>query len=324
MAHYLGIDLGGTNIKAGVMDAAGGLLAQATCPTPSTGFDDVVAALVKATDEVVALAGLRRDQIRAAGIGSPGLVDATRGVVRDAPNLPGFREAPLGPALATRFGCPVFVENDANAAAFGEYWAGVGRRKADEPAVRDLILLTLGTGVGGGLVSDGRLLHGGHGMGGEIGHMIVFPDGRLCGCGQYGCLEAHASAGAMVAMAAEVTARGESTVLAAADGGPMTAKRIFEASSAGDAAARRIVAQAADALGLACISLSRILDPQMIALGGGVAAAGDELLQQVRASYRRRDWRLAGSAPVRIDLAVLGNTAGMVGAGSIACNACGP
>ncbi len=323
MPWFLGLDLGGTNIKAGLSDERGNLRSRCARPTPRTNFDAVAAALGDAAVEAVKAAGLNLADVAAAGVGTPGLVDTAAGVVRDAPNLPGFQNAPLGDALARRLGCRVLVENDANAAAYGEFWAGAGRRGAGRgEAVRDLVMLTLGTGVGGGIVSDGRVLHGCRGLAAEVGHMIVTDAGRPCACGQRGCLEAYASAGAVAARAAEAVTAGQSTILSK-HVGPLTAEVVFAAARQGDAPALCIVQQAADALGVACVNLCRLLDPQMIVLGGGMAEAGDFLLDRVRAAYAGRNWSLAGATAVRIEAAVLGNDAGMIGAAGIACNACG-
>lgn len=323
MSYYLGIDLGGTSIKAGVVDAAGTLLAERSHATPRDGFASVVAAIHEVAERVVEDSGVDRQQVVAAGVGTPGLVDASRGVVRDAPNLVGFREAPLGPSLAEKLQCAVSIENDANAAAFGETWAGAGAAGRDGQHVTDLILLTLGTGVGGGIVSAGRVLHGCHGLAGEVGHMIVVKEGRPCGCGQRGCLEAYASASAVARRAEEAAMQGR-WEKPSEGGEPIDAEAVFIAAAAGDLVAREIVSGAAEALGLACLNLCRVLDPRMIVLGGGMAAAGQPLLVAVRDVYRRLTWRLAAGSQVRFELAVLGNTAGMVGAAGIACNACGP
>ena len=175
MPHYIGLDLGGTNIKAAVLDESAHMLATVTVPTDAKrGPKVVIEALVKAAHDVAHKAELELEQIDALGIGSPGPIDFDTGVVINAPNLPGFVDVPLRYAMAMGTGRPVVLENDANAAVLGEYWAGA----AKDPNIRHIVMLTLGTGVGSGLIVDGKILHGGFGNAGEGGHIIIVPGGR--------------------------------------------------------------------------------------------------------------------------------------------------
>jgi glucokinase len=200
MSYYIGLDLGGTNLKTAVVDGQGGLLAKMSVPTiRDQGPEPVITAMVDSSAEVVSQAGLKMSQIAAVGIGSPGPIDMKKGLLISAPNLPDFRDVPIRDRIAAAIGKPTFLDNDANVAAFAEYWIGAGR----DPSVRDLVALTLGTGIGSGLIIDGKILHGAFGSGGEAGHMIVQPNGRQCGCGQLGCLETYTSASHTAIRAAE-------------------------------------------------------------------------------------------------------------------------
>lgn len=320
MAHYLGLDLGGTNIKAGVIDADGKLLARTSRPTGGgVSAEPVIDALAAAARETAQQAGLTLADIAGIGIGSPGPINFATGVVVNAPNLPGFANLPLRDRVAAATGRPCVLENDANAAAFAEFYAGVGR----DPKVRNLVMLTLGTGVGSGIVIEGTLVHGAFDNGGEGGHMIVVPDGRLCGCGQRGCIEAYASASHTAVRARERLATGEASSLQARfkqNPESVTAKEIFEEAQKGDALAQEIVGETARLLGIACINFCRIVDPQMIVFAGGMALAGDYLLNLIRQSFNERRWRLPPDQ-VQIVAAQLGNDAGLIGAAAVAADA---
>ena len=320
MPCYLGLDLGGTGIKTAVVDDQGRVLSKSSAPTPGDrGPDAVMDQMVKLGAAVVSEAGLAMGQIDAVGIGAPGQIDFEQGVLASAPNLPLLTKVPVRDRIAQATGRPTVLENDANAAAFGEYWAGAGR----DPSIRHLVVLTLGTGVGGGVILDGQIVHGGFGNGGEAGHMIMVADGPLCGCGQHGCLEVYASASYVARRAIEAIQAGQRSVLDQihqADGKSVTAKDVFEAAKAGDALAGRVAGEAATFLGLACVSLCRLLDPQMIVMAGGMIQAGDYLLERVREAFVSHDWKMAERA-VEIAPAQLGPDAGVIGSAAVACDA---
>jgi glucokinase len=319
MAHFLGLDLGGTNVKAGVTDESGRVVAKLSAPTNvQAGFDRVCHAMAEAGRQVVGRAKLKLADIAAIGVGSPGLLDFDGGIVLASPNFPDWVNVPLGPRLRDLLGRPTVIENDANAAGYGEFWAGAGR----QPGVTDLVMLTLGTGIGGGVVIGGKVLHGGHGVGAEAGHMIVVPDGRACPCGQRGCIEAYASAAGTARRATEAMQAGEAGSLKAVldKRGAIECEEVFDAARAGDKAALRIVDETANLLGVTCVTLSRLLDPQLIVFAGGMSLAGDFLFEKVREAYRRHNWRLTGM-DVRIVPAVLGNDAGIIGAAGVAWSA---
>lgn len=316
MPHYIGIDLGGTNIKTGVIDETGKLLAKASTPTRAAeGSKVVVDVMAKAAHDIAQQAGLDISKVNGIGIGSPGPIDFAKGIVLDTPNLPGFRNAPLRDMIADATGRPAVLENDANAAAFGEFWAGA----AKDTAIQSIAMLTLGTGVGSGIIIDGEILHGSAGLGGEGGHMILVPNGRLCGCGQRGCLEAYTSASHTARRATEAVAdTGQKSSLPRNT--DLTSEMVFEHAEQGDALALRIVNETAEYLGIACINLCRLLDPQMIVFAGGMIHAGDFLFDKINAAFRKHAWTVAEDH-VAIAPASLGNDAGLIGAGAVAADA---
>lgn len=317
MPHYLGLDLGGTNTKSAVVDERGSILTQSSITTPRTqGPEAVIQCMIELAQTVVTQARLTMANVTAVGVGSPGPIDLDQGVVVGAPNFTGFHNVPIRQRIAQALGRPTVMENDANAAAFAEYWVGAGR----DPAIRNLVALTLGTGIGGGLVVDGQIVHGGFGQGGEVGHMIVVPDGRLCGCGQHGCLEAYASASSTAKRAQEAIDQGTPTTLSQIRLTPerrVTARDVFEAASSGDALASHIVDETAAYLGIACVNLCRLLDPQMILLAGGMTRSGDFLFDRVRHYFATHNWTIS-TARVQIAPAQLGSDAGVIGAAAVA------
>ena len=311
----IGIDLGGTFIKFALLDRdlrpAGAL----RCPTPSDrGADSVIAAMVGGARELMQREGVPAADVVGVGIGSPGPLDLDAGVVIAMPNIPGFEDIPLRDRVADGLGRPAVLENDANAAALGEFLVGSGR------ASRCMVLLTLGTGLGSGVVTDGRLLHGAHGIGGEVGHMIVEPGGEPCGCGQRGCLERYASATYLAEYARRLIERdGRAGPLAdiLAEKGELNAEDVGAARQGGDALAEEVWDRATRFLAIGCVNLCRIFDPDLIVLGGGLANAGDELLAPLAEHFARLHWKLSAPA-TRIVLAELGNDAGVIGAAGAA------
>lgn len=216
-------------------------------------------------------------------------MDARTGIVRFTPNIPGWTEVPLRDLMAGDFGVPTFVANDANLAALGEYRFGAGK------GVRDLVYLTISTGIGGGILIDGRLFEGGQGLGGEVGHMIVEPNGPRCGCGGYGCLEAVASGTAIAREARVAVERGIPSALSQLADRPeaLTAREVVQAASQGDELARRILEQAGRYIGLAIVSLMYLFNPALVILGGSVAiGAGDLLMAPLRQTVRERSQRV--------------------------------
>ncbi len=313
MGRYIGIDLGGTNVKCGAIDDAGQVVHRVSLPTRAkAGGDAVVAVMLDAAQQAAAGAGWPMDQVDAVGIGSPGPIDFAAGVIVDAPNIDGLEQMPLRDRIAAGTGRPAVLENDANAAAFAEYWIGA----AKHPDVRNLVMLTLGTGVGSGVIVDGVIIHGAFDMGGEGGHMIVHPGGRLCGCGQRGCVEAYASASHTAGRAEDALDGGRSSSLAELPR-PITAKQVFDAAMADDQLALEIIDETADVLGVACVNLCRLLDPQMVLFAGGMAEAGDFLFDRVRAAFAEHRWDVTEDHVI-IAPATVGNDAGIIGAAGVA------
>ena len=261
-------------------------------------------------------AGAALADVAALGIASPGALDRARGLVVAASNLAGFRNVPLPGLLAERLGKPCVLENDANAAAYGEFVAGAGR-DADS---RTLVLLTLGTGVGGGIIHEGTLIRGQHDAGGEIGHAILVPDGRPCPCGQRGCVETYCSANATAARAVELLAadaRSSSLRPVLAARGTLRSHEVAEQAAVGDAIAAQAWDETCRWIALTCLSLTHTVDPDTIVLAGGMSAAGEALLRPVQMHYAAAFWKMTPPT-ARLALARLGNDAGMIGAAAAA------
>jgi glucokinase len=311
--YTIGIDLGGTSIKGGVCDEHGTLLAQDTIATEAQrGVEHVLARLAALINDLPARAALDSSEIAAVGVGAPGPLSQETGVVHNAPNLPGWVNIPLRQRLAAATGRPVVIENDANAAAFGEFIAGAGRN------VSSLVMLTLGTGIGGGIVLDGRVWRGCDGAGAEIGHLVLVPGGRPCPCGQQGCFERYASANAVAERLVEAIQAGAPCRLKAdVDAGHALDARDVLQATANDALARRIWDETCHYLALGCVSLERIISPERIVLAGGLINAGEQLLAPVRSEFQRLRWHLTPVC-VEIVLATLGTDAGTIGAAALA------
>lgn len=309
MDYYIGVDLGGTNIKAGVIDSGWNIVHRASIPTETAGGQEhVLARMAMIAKQVEKDSGVPAGSVKAVGVGVPGPVGPAGDVVLEAPNL-GWKNAPVRAAMEAELDWPVFVVNDANAAGYGEYLAGVGR----DERVTDLVLLTLGTGVGSGIVIGGKLLIGPHGAGAELGHSIVVPGGHLCGCGQRGCIEQYASATAVIRDGRAAAASGKKTTLPT-DPQP---RDVFNAAYAGDAVAKAIIDDYYEKLGLACVNFVHAFDPQLILLGGGMAAEGPRLAEGVREAFDRLKWHVAPTY-VKFRVAKLGNDAGFIGSAGMA------
>jgi glucokinase len=313
---FLGIDLGGTNIKSGVVDNLGRPLSKVSVSTeadhgPEVGLHN----LATAGKEAVAASGLDWGQITSVGLGSPGTMDLHLGLLLEPPNLPGWENFAIRERLADRLKKPVAFQNDGNAAAYAEYWAGAGRN------THSLVMFTLGTGIGAGIVIDGKIIEGRHSHGAECGHIIIeMENGRQCSCGAYGHLEGYASATALVKRALEAIAADSSpseSLLSSVKPEALTSRAISEAAAAGDALARRLLRETAHYLAVGAVSLMHTIDPDLVLFGGGMIAAGPAFLEDIRADVRSMAFPIP-AARTRIEYAELGSDAGFIGAAGCA------
>lgn len=303
----VGVDIGGTKLLAGLVGPDGDVLARRRLRTPPEGGAAVAAAVVDIVRELWEDAGSGPLPV---GVGAAGLVDLD-GTVRYSPNIPGWEHTPLRAELAAALGVEVRVDNDANTAAWAEARVGAGKSARDS-----LLMLTVGTGVGGGLVHAGELVRGRHGLAGEFGHVVVREGGPVCACGNRGCLEAMASGGAIARVAREGLARGERSVLeGVAD---PSGKDVTRAAHDGDDFAVAVLAECGFWLGVGIASLVNALDPEVVVVGGGAMQAGELLLEPARAACSAR---VLGAGHRKMPLVVpaaLGDDAGMVGAALLA------
>ncbi len=303
----IGVDLGGTNIKAGLVSPEGEVQERHSIPTRAEeGPKAVASRICRAARETLQRAECSARAVEGIGVGSPGTIDLENGIVTFSPNLPGWHDIPLRRMVQERMDLPCTLENDANAAALGEQWMGAGQ------GAPSLVLLTLGTGIGGGIVLGGRVWHGVSGVAGEIGHMSIDPQGPKCGCGNRGCLEAHASATAMVRRLREAVEAGATTSLAD-ELQQLTAKDIHEAAVAGDALARENIEMTGRYLGVGVSNIMHILNPAVVVFSGGVCGAGQMLMKPV---LEEVEWRTMEDSrrEVAVRFAELPDTAGLIGA----------
>ena len=316
MRFVLGIDIGGTNLVVGsVAEDGGTLLATATEPTQAeAGASDVVDRLVGLAERAVAQT--RREapgaEIIGVGVGAPGPLDTRRGIVLLTPNL-GWVNMPLRQIIHDRVGLPAALDNDANCAVLGEWWVGAAR------GARHAIGITIGTGIGGGLILDGRLYDGASDVAGEIGHTTIDTEGRRCKCGNYGCLEAYASGPNIAVRAVEALEAGAESRLPDYVGGDLTrvtAQTVYQAAQDGDELALEVVNDTAKFLGVGIANLLNVFNPEVIVVCGGVTLAGDHLFVPLRREAARRAFKPAVAA-CRIVPGALAGTAGVYGAAKV-------
>ncbi|HEY4308629.1 MAG TPA: ROK family protein [Pirellulales bacterium] len=317
---FVGVDLGGTSIKVGVVDDLGRPLSWLSVDTDATkGPEDGARRMGAAVHQALEKAGARPDQVARIGLGSPGTMDIPAGMLLDPPNLAGWTNFPIRDRLASHAGLPVSFENDANAAAYGEFWVGSGS------ALRSMVMFTLGTGIGCGIVVDDMVLRGEHSHGAECGHVIIDcrPDAPLCSCGQRGHLEAFCSAKGVVRRVNEALAEGRPTSLTHLGKEPITPLLLAQAAEAGDELALELVLETARYLAVGVVNLMHTIDPNGIVLGGAMTFGGHEkplgknFLETVRSEVRRRAFPVLAEKTV-IDFASLGGDAGFIGAAGVA------
>jgi glucokinase len=308
--YAIGIDIGGTKIAGALVDENGRIEKELKVPTPATNPDAIADAVVSLVEELGA--GV---EVAATGVAAAGFIDADRANIVYAPNL-SWRNEPFKAKLSSRLSMPVFIENDANAAGWAEYRFGAGA------GVKHMVMLTIGTGVGGAVIVDGRMLRGGFGIAAELGHINVVPDGVLCGCGQKGCLESYGSGTALLraakALAASGSGEGARLAELQAEKGELTGVEVYQAIVEGDPGALRLLRELGEVIGKAIASLTAVLDPELVVIGGGVSQAGELLVGPMRDAFLSHLPARGFRPELRIETAKLVNDAGVVGAADLA------
>mgnify|MGYP000334769541 FL=1 len=307
--HAIGIDIGGTKIAGALVDAHGQIVLEERVPSPAGDPDAMV-------DAVVGLIARLSEghEVIGAGVAAAGFIDADQSTIIYAPNI-SWRNEPFKAKLEAKLSIPVIIENDANAAGWAEYRYGAGR------GYKHMIMLTIGTGVGGAIIADSHMLRGGFGIAGELGHLRVVPNGRACGCGQNGCLESYASGTALLRAAKELAASndpsGKRLREIEAEAGQLTGLEVYKAILENDEGALRILRELGAWLGQAIGSLVAVLDPEVVVIGGGVSAAGDLLLDPIREAYLAHLPARGYRPELKITTAEFVNDAGVVGAADL-------
>jgi glucokinase len=313
--NFIGIDFGGTNIKIGCFSADMKLLWKTSIPTDAQmGPDAVIDRMVGTIKDTTGKKGISFETIKAVGIGTPGPAKYSQGILIRCANLPKFTNVPITKILKDKLGKPVVLDNDANAACYGEFVAGTGKN------IKDMVFFTLGTGIGSGIISDGKLLHGSGDNAAELGHTIVQVNGRLCSCGQRGCGEAYASASNTAKRAAEAIEAGAESSLKAVlkKNGQLTSKDVYEHLSKGDELAKKITDETAEVLAVLCVNALHCTEPEKIVFAGGMIAAGKPLLDKIKYYFKQHIWKIKPEDDVEICFATLGEDAGIIGAAALA------
>ena len=316
MKYYIGIDLGGTNIKAGVVSEDFEIVAKTSCKTnlPRPG-EEICADMAKVALEAVKEAGLTLDDIEVVGIGTPGTANSEAGVIEYSNNL-GFLNFPVVKLMKTHIDKPCYVENDANAAAYGEYIAGAAK------GANDAVCITLGTGVGGGIIINGKIYSGFNYAGAEIGHTVINVDGPQCTCGRRGCFEVYSSATGLIRMTNEAIAKHPESILKeeADDNGKVSARTAFNAMRKGDAVAKQVVDDYIRYLACGIANTINIFQPDILYIGGGVCNEGDPLMLPLKELVAKEVYTRNSEKNTEIVIAKLGNDAGIIGAAFLGLN----
>lgn len=308
----IGVDLGGTNLRTALLSSEGDILDKRKEATyASEGWKKVVQRLIQNIARQQEIAIQQGLSVAAVGVGAPGVIQVDKGIVVKSPNFPDWNNLPLKDELEKVLSLPVTIENDANAAALGEQWRGAGK------GIGSMILLTLGTGVGGGIVLNKQIWHGADGMAGEVGHMTIIPDGRQCGCGNAGCLEMYASARGIVQSYRDAGGASETGIQS-----EITSAQVYQAASEGNACAVKVMQDMGRILGIGIANLINIFNPEMVVIGGGVKDAWPLFIDSTRAEIRKRAFEVP-AARTEIVPSKLGDDAGMVGAAAAALQKAG-
>ncbi len=310
MKYYVGIDLGGTNIVAGVVDEEYNIISKAStktnCPRPEKEIADDMA---KMAIEAVKNAKLTMDQIEWIGVGTPGIANSKKGIIEYSNNL-GFKNTPMVKYIQESIDKPVFIENDANAAAYGEFVAGAAK------GARNAVCITLGTGVGGGIIVDGKIYSGSNFAGAEIGHTVIEVDGAQCSCGRKGCFEAYSSATGLIRMTKEAMDEPPDSIMnkSADERGKVTARTSFDCMRMGDKYAKAVVDKYIKYLAAGITNTINIFQPDILCIGGGVCNEGDPLLLPMKELVAKEVYTRNSEKNTEIVIAKLGNDAGIIGA----------
>jgi len=304
----IGIDIGGTKISVGVVDSSGNLIDSSRCSTPTEGGKELISSVINLIKEFN-----KKYEIKGIGISIAALISSDYGTIVGAPNIANLSKLNFVSEIKEEFELPIIIENDANAAMWAEFKFGNAK------GLNPVMFFIIGTGVGGGLVIDGKLFKGANGIGAEFGHMCVVPNGLLCGCGSKGCIEQYASGGALIRYANEALLANpdKSEEVLSFGEGKLSGTALTKAAKAGNELALAAFSKQADWLGLACASYSLIIDPQAIIIGGGVVDAGELFLAPVRAAMRKYMPFAESHVPPKIIAAKFGNDAGLIGAADL-------
>jgi len=312
--YCVGIDLGGSSLKIGLLSREHKPGASVRVPTPrELDGDGLLGLMRRGVRQLLEQEGLDGSALAAVGIGAPGPLAISRGVILVMPNIPGVENYPIRDRLSEALGAPAILENDANAATFGEHLCGSAKGQDN------VVMLTLGTGLGSGILVDGKVLHGAHEIGAEMGHVIVQAGGRPCGCGQRGCLEQYTTSRFIAREAQRRMEAGQASALAKVlrERGEMTARDIQQAAKRGDALAAAVWDEAMYYLAVGCVTFCRVFDPDTILLAGGMSNAGDFLMAPLKRYVEQERWNLLPSR-TEIKFAALGEDAGFIGAAGLA------
>ncbi len=305
-SYAIGVDLGGTNLKAGLVDVHGRIHHRLSIKTDYNASPQAISdQIFKLIHDIISVSQVNISSITGIGLGSPGLIDKRGETILFSPNLPQWRNIPIKNLITKRFVVPCVLENDANAAAWGEKWVGAAREASS------MVMFTIGTGIGGGIIIENKLWRGVNNVAAEIGHMVIDIDGPKCKCGNNGCIEAYASATAMVRRFKELLSSGVSSSLK--DAQEITAKMINDAAMQGDKASLDIIKETGQYLGIAIVNIMHILNPEVIVLAGGMTGSGELLMEPVQQVVKQKAFE-ASYKDTKIVFSQLGNDAGIIGA----------